>query len=115
MNSMKYHVASAGGPPALQIAEHALSSPEREVCGFVYNDHYVPLTNIADDPRMFIADPAEVAIALAHYGEPLAIFHSHPNGSLHPSPQDLTLESYYLNSIIIIGKIVNGRLELFQI
>ena len=115
MNSMEYHVASAGEPPALQIARHALSSPDREVCGFVYSDRYVPLTNIAHDPWMFIADPAEVATALAHYGEPVAIFHSHPNGSLHPSVQDLRLKSYYINSTIMIGKIVNGILELFQI
>lgn len=95
--------------------QHALSSPHREVCGFVYNDRYVPLTNIAHDPCMFTADPCEVAIALARFGEPVAIFHSHPNGRLQPSLQDLKLQSYYQNSTIIIGKIVNGRLELFQI
>jgi proteasome lid subunit RPN8/RPN11 len=93
---------------------HALQSPEREVCGFIYPDHYVPLTNLAANPNTFIADPAEVAKALARYGEPMAIFHSHPGGSPNPSEDDLRLASYYNSSIIIIGTFINGRLELSQ-
>jgi proteasome lid subunit RPN8/RPN11 len=112
---MEYKFAFAGEPPALQIAEHTLSSPDREVCGFLYHDQYIPLTNVAADPRAFIADPTEVAIALERYGEPLAIFHSHPNGSPEPSVQDLRLASYYNNSIMLIGMIVGGRLELYPV
>jgi proteasome lid subunit RPN8/RPN11 len=95
--------------------QHTLESPDREVCGFVYHDKYIRLTNIAANSRTFIADPAEVATALTDYGEPLAIFHSHPNGSLDPSAKDLELASYYSNSIIVIGAIIKGRLELFQV
>lgn len=95
--------------------QQALESPDREVCGFVYGDKYIPLTNLAEDTRSFIADPGEVAKALAQYGEPLAIFHSHPNGCLEPSGRDLELASYYNNSIIVIGTIINGRLELSQV
>jgi proteasome lid subunit RPN8/RPN11 len=91
---------------------HALRFPDREVCGFIYEDRYLPLTNIAKDPRAFIADPAEVALALSHHGEPLAIFHSHPDGSLQPSEQDLQLASYYTNSMMVIGTIVSGKLKL---
>jgi proteasome lid subunit RPN8/RPN11 len=91
---------------------HALESPDREVCGFVYENGYIPLTNIAKDPRTFIADPAEVAAALAYQGEPLAIFHSHPNGDSNPSRADLRLASYYNNSTLIIGVFVSGKLEL---
>jgi proteasome lid subunit RPN8/RPN11 len=94
---------------------NALESPEREVCGFIYENKYIPLTNIAKDSRTFIADPTEVAVALVRYGEPLAIFHSHPNGSLGPSAKDLELASYYNTSIIIIGAIIKGRLELSQV
>ena len=123
MNSMENHVASAGEPPAIQIPsvlfaemeEHSRANADREVCGFVYHDRYVRLTNIAKDPNSFRVDPSEIAQCLARYGEPSAIFHSHPNGSLHPSHQDLKLRSYYINSTIIIGKIINGRLELTQI
>jgi proteasome lid subunit RPN8/RPN11 len=94
---------------------HALECAEREVCGFVYENTYIPLTNIAKDPRIFIADRSEVAKALAHYGEPLAIFHSHPNGNLKPSEEDMRLASYYNNSIILIGRIVDGKLEVSQV
>ena len=92
-----------------------LQSADREVCGFIYENRYVPLTNIAKDSRTFIADPAEVAVILARYGEPVAIFHSHPNGSPNPSEEDVRLASYYLNSTILIGRIINGRLELSQV
>ena len=44
-----------------------LQSADREVCGFIYENRYVPLTNIAKDSRTFIADPAEVAVILARY------------------------------------------------
>jgi proteasome lid subunit RPN8/RPN11 len=93
----------------------ALESAEREVCGFIYENRYVPLTNIAKKSGTFIADPAEVAVTLARYGEPVAIFHSHPNGSPAPSAEDVRLASYYSNSMILIGRIINGRLELSQV
>ena len=95
--------------------QHALESPEREVCGFVYRDRYVRLTNIAKNPHSFIADPSEVAHCLARYGEPQVIFHSHPNVTPNASGQDLQLASYYKNSTIFIGVIIDGRLELSQV
>lgn len=95
--------------------QHALSSPHREVCGFVYRDRYVRLTNTSKDPNSFIADPSEVASCLARVGEPLAIFHSHPNGSPNPSSNDLLLASYYINSVILIGIIASGKLKLYQV
>lgn len=98
-----------------ELHRHVLANPDCEVCGFVYEDGYIPLTNLAKDSRTFIADPAEVAMALAHHGEPLAIFHSHPNGNSNPSEKDLQLASYYNNSTILIGRIVDGKLELFQV
>lgn len=97
------------------LQRHVLANPDCEVCGFVYENGYIPLTNIAKDSRTFIADPAEVAIALVNYGEPRAIFHSHPNGNPNPSEEDIRLASYYRNSMILIGRIINGRLELSQV
>lgn len=95
--------------------QHVLENPEREVCGFVYHDRYVRLTNTSPNPNSFIAEPAEIAKCLAHYGEPESIFHSHPNGTPRPSSKDLELASYYKNSIILIGTIVDGKLEIFQV
>lgn len=95
--------------------QHALESPDREVCGFVYSNRYVRLTNTAQNPHSFIADPSEVAHCLARYGEPQAIFHTHPNGTSNASGTDLELASYYINSTILIGRIVSGKLELFRV
>src|SRR4029077_16060218 len=46
------------------IEKHALSAPDREVCGFVYPDRYPPLANRSANPNRFEADPAEVASLL---------------------------------------------------
>lgn len=94
-----------------EMEKHALTNQHREVCGFVYEDRYVPLANLAVDSFSFFADPVQIASALARYGEPIAIFHTHPNGSAEPSLADIK-QSYYYNSTMLIGKIVNGRLEL---
>jgi proteasome lid subunit RPN8/RPN11 len=92
-----------------EMEQHALSEPEREVCGFVYKNFYLPLRNLASDHRSFYADPADIAIALARYGEPEAIFHTHPTGFEAPSETDWKL-SYYSSSTIIIGILERKRL-----
>lgn len=94
-----------------EMERHSLSSRDREVCGFIYKDRYVPLTNLSADPHSFYADPSEVLLSLVRYGEPSAIFHTHPNGQEQPSLQDR--QSYYSNSTIVIGTIHDERLELF--
>ncbi|HSP07287.1 MAG TPA: Mov34/MPN/PAD-1 family protein [Acidobacteriota bacterium] len=95
-----------------RIEDHARSSPDREVCGFVYPERYVPLRNQSADPRRFEADPRDIAAALARYGEPLAIFHSHPGGPAQPSVSDLR-EYYHISSSIQIGcPAEDGRMEL---
>ena len=94
-----------------QIEKHALSAPDREVCGFVYPDRYYPLTNRSANPNRFEADPAEVASLLAQYGEPQFIFHTHPNGLSQPSDTDRA-RFYYPNSTMLIGVIEHGRLKL---
>jgi proteasome lid subunit RPN8/RPN11 len=93
------------------MVEHALSMPDREVCGFVYHDFYYPLNNLAHSSVSFYADPAGIAFALAHYGEPSAIFHTHPMGVNAPSELDLNL-SYYINSTMIIGSFIAGKFDL---
>src|SRR5262249_31208943 len=94
-----------------EMEKHALSAPDREVCGFVYCDKYIPLTNRSLNSYRFEADPGEVAAALAKHGEPQSIFHTHPNGSLEISDTDRS-NAYYPHSTILIGVVVNGRLKL---
>ena len=93
------------------MEKHALSMPDREVCGFVYQNLYYPLRNVMDSDRSFYADPVEVAYALAHFGEPSAIFHTHPTGFDSPSETDKKL-TYYTNSTILIGTLCDGKLNL---
>jgi proteasome lid subunit RPN8/RPN11 len=93
------------------MEQHALSDPDREVCGFVYENFYLPLRNLAADNRSFYADPEDIALALARYGEPKAIFHTHPAGFEEPSEIDKML-SYYIYSTTIIGVLEDGKLAV---
>lgn len=88
----------------------ALSEPEKEVCGFVYSDRFVSLTVQECSANMFVADPACVVRALALFGEPDAIFHTHPNGILNPSARDLK-GWHYPRSILVIGTIDHSQLK----
>jgi proteasome lid subunit RPN8/RPN11 len=92
-----------------QMKEHAQSS-ESEVCGFVYCDNYFPLPNRSGGVNRFHGDPSVVARLLFQYGEPLAIFHTHPNGCLELSDEDRRMW-YYSNSTMIVGCIQDGRLK----
>ena len=94
-----------------QMEAHALTESV-EVCGLVYEHRYLPLRNISPFAgRTFFADPAELARGLFLYGEPRAIFHTHPNHSnLELSAEDRKLW-YYRNSTMIVGCIDNGRLR----
>ena len=101
-----------GGPPykiLQQIQTHASSSPG-EVCGFVYGDRYIPLPNVELRNNRFFADPRSLAQALARFGEPEIIFHTHPDGNLELSAEDRRLW-YYTNSTMMIGCMLKGRLR----
>jgi proteasome lid subunit RPN8/RPN11 len=90
------------------MERHAWSDLPNEVCGFVYKDHYFLLKARVSESCRFEADPAALALALTTWGEPIAVFHSHPNGDLRPSLEDLA-SSYYPNSIMIIGSIIGKK------
>jgi proteasome lid subunit RPN8/RPN11 len=92
------------------IERHARSDDNGEVCGLVYRDRYIPLRNVSGSKHRFYADPAELAVTLSRYGEPQAIFHTHPDGKLKLSAEDLRMW-YYSNSTMIIGFLEKGRLR----
>ena len=91
-----------------QMEQHAFSSTG-EVCGFVYENHYAPVPNLSDRADHFYCDPSSLARVLFQYGEPTAIFHTHPNGCLELSVEDRRMW-YYSNSTMIVGCIRDGRL-----
>jgi proteasome lid subunit RPN8/RPN11 len=86
------------------ILQHALSSPELEVCGLIAGRNgrplrAIPVRNVADQPqRLFTMDPAgqiDAQRGMRERGEELfAIYHSHPHGPAHPSPTDLEQAAY---------------------
>ena len=92
-----------------QMEQHAFSSMA-EVCGFVYENHYVPLPNRSPRSDQFYADPSSLARVLFEYGEPPAIFHTHPDGCLELSEEDRRMW-YYSNSTMIVGCVTDGRLR----
>lgn len=93
-----------------QMEAHALSE-SGEVCGLIFKNRYFPLRNVSPFvSRRFFADPVELAHGLFLYGEPLAIFHTHPSCNLELSTEDRKLW-YYRNSTMIVGCIDDGRLR----
>ena len=94
----------------LAMEAHAKTNPRGEVCGFVYKDQYVRLENISGSNHRFYASPMALAKALADYGEPDAIFHTHPNLNLGLSREDRKMW-YYIRSTIIVGCMHQGRLQ----
>lgn len=93
-------------PPALRAAilDHALASPEFEVCGLLGGAGGLALTryavaNVAGAPATnFLMEPREqlgAMKAMRERGEELVgIYHSHPAGPAAPSARDLEFAAY---------------------
>ena len=94
----------------LSDMEHHATSSQSEVCGLVFEHGYVRLENVSEARDRFYANPAQLARTLSVYGEPLAIFHTHPNGNLALSGEDRRMW-YYRSSTMIVGCMRNGRLH----
>ena len=101
--------------------EHALASPDREVCGLLGGMQqqltaYYPVRNIAaDQGSEFLMDPAEqidVMQQLRATGESLTgIFHSHPGSAAQPSALDRRL-AYYPDTFYFIMSLLTQPPEL---
>jgi proteasome lid subunit RPN8/RPN11 len=67
------------------IVAHARAEYPREACGLVLNGAYVPVDNLAENPR------ENFMIAVAETMRPgvQAIVHSHPDGDPWPSAEDM--------------------------
>jgi proteasome lid subunit RPN8/RPN11 len=104
-----------------QILEHALASPEVEVCGLIGGDDNTaltiyPVTNIAtDQARRFLMDPEEQINTMRNMRENnetlWGIYHSHPNTPAEPSVADLEMAAYP-DVIYVIVSLVNDSHEI---
>lgn len=73
--------------------EHALTTPDREVCGLLVlvrgRERYWRCRNIAETPTdHFVMHPADRAAA-EDAGEVVGVVHSHPGATAKPSPADI--------------------------
>ena len=87
-----------------QMLEHAMTSPDVEVCGLLGGtgntiEPYYPVPNIADQAtRAFFMSPQGQLDAMQMMKERkeelIAIFHSHPDTEAMPSKTDLELAAW---------------------
>lgn len=74
------------------IRQHAVEMYPHEACGLIVSrngkEHYVPCSNIADDPLSdFVLSPEDYAVA-EDSGDIIALVHSHPDAGNLPSHAD---------------------------
>lgn len=103
------------------MLEHALGTPDIEVCGLIGGraDNALtvyPVNNIADEPaQRFLMGPKEqinVMRRMREANESLwGIYHSHPYSSVEPSASDLDM-AYYPDVYYFIISLTNNQSEL---
>lgn len=109
-------------PVAIELLQHAQSSPEQEVCGLVFARNGAPtrsmrITNVAGSPdRLFDMDERELIDAMKtmrERGETLfAIYHSHPQSAPAPSVTDMQRAGYPEALHLIISMETRGVLQM---
>lgn len=98
-----------------EILAHAEAEYPKESCGFVVNSNgrqiYIPCKNVADDPENFFEiAPEEVAKIYINY-EPLAVVHSHPDGTSYLSTDDRT---YQVNTNLDWWLVCDNKVHKFR-
>ena len=88
-----------------RMTAQARADAPLETCGLIVafegELRVLPMTNALRSPVAYRIDDQELAQALLAYGEPVAIYHSHPAGPPVPSPTDIA-EAFYPDSVYII-------------
>ncbi len=89
-----------------EMLAHLRGELTQERCGLLVGDgdrvaRVLPIPNALRSPVRYFMDGQELADALLTYGEPLAIYHSHPFGPPTPSPTDVA-EATYPDSYYVI-------------
>lgn len=105
-----------------EIKAHAAAEYPKECCGYVVLvdgvETYVPCENSSEDPlnSFRISGGEEIRVA-EEFGEPIAVVHSHPDGSATPSDGDRKMcEAYGLPfHIISVGKLKPEGFDFSQL
>lgn len=106
---------------AMQLLQHAQSSPEHEICGLVARRgesfRVIPIRNASPMPdRLFEMDERELIDAMKAMRENeetlFAIYHSHPDSAPQPSVTDLARAGYPEALHLIISLETRGVLQM---
>lgn len=103
----------AGGPlchpSAIQaLSSHAVASYPQECVGYIDSAGlYVPMVNIAPDPKRHAMASPKVIGPLLHAGQVRAFCHSHPDGPDCPSAQDMATQQEMEVPFILLS--TNGQ------
>ena len=111
-------------PAALraELEEHAAAEDPNEACGLIslrdsVAERYIPCINVAASPYRFdlrVPDPA-LLVDLEDEGYELAVFHSHPTDSAHPSRTDIANIGLWENRPYLILSRPTGELAAWTI
>lgn len=72
-----------------RLKELTIDAYPNECCALITADTVIPIKNVSARPiEGFVMCPIELAAALDNH-TPIAIFHSHPDDTAHPSGHDL--------------------------
>jgi proteasome lid subunit RPN8/RPN11 len=87
----KGEVRALFNPSALLAArQHAVEQFPKESCGVIADGQYIPCFNYALNPETDFKIAPETLISLSESGRKVeAIVHSHPNGPMYPSENDM--------------------------
>jgi proteasome lid subunit RPN8/RPN11 len=96
-----------------QMLSYVLQAIPREAVGLLGGSaagevsRVIPLDNIATEDHAFLADPFSQYNALRRLREDklelLAIYHSHPDGGVDPSPDDVAYARHWVCAHVVIA------------
>ena len=105
-----------------KILTHTQSQYPLEACGFLSGRDGVvmnqyPIHNRLQSETEYEMEPTEMLSAFlameSQNEELIAIYHSHPQGSAHPSPTDIA-QAYYPDAVQIIVSLVDRKRPLIR-
>lgn len=96
-----------------ELLRLAKCSPTKEICGVIVGDSIVPITNVSKFHNKFIFSPQEwlpILTDIRKRGDSFVVFHSHIDGSLELSNEDIDLQNKFKCDMILISR---GEVKVF--
>lgn len=75
----------------------------REACGLVFPDGTtMEITNVRSSPGTYVMHEGEFRTAVQQHGMFSAIWHTHPNGDVKPSPFDTEFHMRHYEDVLMV-------------